>query len=68
MLGKIEDRRKGMTEDKTVGWYQRSNGREFEQARGVGEGQGSPVFCSPQGHQELDTTERLSDSNKVQKD
>ena len=57
-----------MTEDKTVGWYQRSNGREFEQARGVGEGQGSPVFCSPQGHQVLDTTERLSDSNKVQKD
>ena len=68
MLGKIEDRRKGITEDKTVGWSQRSTGREFEQARGVGEGQGSPVFCSPQGHQVLDTTERLSDSNKVQKD
>ena len=68
MLGKIEDRRKGMIEDKIVGWYQRLNGHEFEQAPGVGEGRGSLVFCSPKGHQESDTTERLSNSNKVQKD
>ena len=30
-----------------------------EQAPGVGDGQGSLACCSPQGHKELDTTERL---------
>ena len=34
-----------MTEDKRVGWHQRLNGREFEQAQGVGDGQGSLVCC-----------------------
>ena len=32
-----------MTEDKMIEWYQRLNGREFEQALGYGEGQGSLV-------------------------
>ena len=32
---------KGMTEDEMVGWYHRLNGCEFEQAPGVGDGQGS---------------------------
>ena len=32
---------KGMTEDELVGWYQRLDGHESEQALGVGEGQGS---------------------------
>ena len=32
---------KGMTEDEMVGWHRRLNGHEFEQAPGVGEGQGS---------------------------
>ena len=36
-----------------------SMGREFEQAPGVGEGQGSLACCSPRGHKEPDTTERL---------
>ena len=31
---------KGMTEDEMVGWYHRLNGQEFEQALGVGDGQG----------------------------
>ena len=30
-----------MTEDETVGWYHGLNGHEFEQALGVGDGQGS---------------------------
>ena len=34
-----------------------SFGHEFEQALGVGDGQGSLVCCSPWGHQESDTTE-----------
>ena len=31
---------KGMTEDEIVGWHHRLNGHEFEQAPGVGDGQG----------------------------
>ena len=48
-----------MTEDEMVGWHHRSNGHEFEQAVGIGDGQGSLVCCSPWGHKDLDTTERL---------
>ena len=48
-----------MTEDEIVGWYHWLNGHEFEQAPGVGDGQGSLVCCSPWGCKELDTTERL---------
>ena len=40
---------KGMTEDEMVGWHHRLNRREFEQALGVGDGQGSPECCSPCG-------------------
>ena len=47
-----------------VGWYHGFNGREFEQALGDGEGQGSLACYGPRGPKELDTTERL-DSNKV---
>ena len=36
-----------MTEDEMVGWHQRLNGHEFEQALGVGDGQGSLACCSP---------------------
>ena len=38
------------------------NGHEFEQTPGDGEGQGSQACCSPWGHKELDTTERLNSS------
>ena len=41
--------KKGMTEDEMVGWHHRLNGHEFEQALGVGAGQGSLVCCSPWG-------------------
>ena len=37
---------KGMTEDRMVGWHHQFNGREFEQALGDGEGQGSLACCS----------------------
>ena len=46
---------KGTTEDEMVGWHHWLIGHEFEQALGVGEGQGSPVCYSPWGHKESDT-------------
>ena len=49
-----------MTEDEKVGWHHQLNGHEFEQVLGDGEGQGSLVCCSPGGHKESDTTERLN--------
>jgi len=57
--------RKGMTEDKMVGWQHRFNGHGFEQTPGDSEVQGSLACCSPWGLKESDTTERL-DSNKGQ--
>ena len=49
-----------MTEDETVGWHHWLNGHEFEQAPGVGDGQGSLACCSPWGCKELDMTEWLN--------
>ena len=43
-----------------VGQHHRLDGDEFEQALGVGDGQGSPVCCSPWGCKEPDMTERLN--------
>ena len=48
-----------MTEDEMVGYHHQIDGREFEQALGVGDGQGSLV-CSPWSHKELDMTEQLN--------
>ena len=50
-----------MTEDEMVGWHHRLNGYEFEQAPRDSEGQGGLACCSPWGHKELDTTERLTE-------
>ena len=36
-----------MTEDEMVGWHHRLDGHEFEQASGVGDGQGSLACCGP---------------------
>ena len=63
MLGKIEGRWEGPTEDKTVVWHHQVNGHKFEKTLGVGDGQGSLVYCSPRGHKELNTTEQLNSSN-----
>ena len=41
-----------------VGWHHRLNEHEFEQALGVGDGQGSLAWCSPWGRKESDMTER----------
>ena len=43
-----------------VGWLHRLNGHEFEQAPGGSEGPGGLACCSPWGHKEWDTTERLT--------
>ena len=51
-----------MIEDEMVGWHPRLNGHEFEPAPGDGEGQGSPVCCSPWGQEESDTAEQLNNS------
>ena len=49
-----------MTEDEMVGWHHRLDGHEFEQAPGVGKGQGILAICSPQGRKEWDMTEGLN--------
>ena len=51
---------KGMTEDEMVGWHHQLDGHEFEQAPGVGDGQGGLACCSPWGHKESDMTECLN--------
>ena len=58
--GKDWRQKKGTTEDEMVGWHHWLDGHEFEQAPGVGDGQGSLACCSPWGHKELDTTEQLN--------
>ena len=45
------------TEGEMVGWHHGLDGHEFEQAPGVGDGQGGLACCSPK---ELDTIERLN--------
>ena len=51
---------KGMTHDEMVGWHHWFDGHEFEQAPGVGDGQGSLACCNPWSHNELDMTEWLN--------
>ena len=55
--GKDWRQEKEMTENEMVGWHHRFNGHEFEQAPGVGDGQGNLACCSPWGCKEADTTE-----------
>ena len=43
-----------------AGWHHRLDVHEFEQAPGVGDGQGSLAYCSLWGCKELDMTERLN--------
>ena len=52
-----------MIEDEMVGWHLRLNGHEFEQAPGVGDGQGGLACCSPWGHKALEMTEQLNSNN-----
>ena len=46
---------KGMTEEEMVGWHHQLDRHEFEQAPGVGDGQGSPW-----GRKESDMNEQLN--------
>ena len=41
-----------------VGWHHRLDGHEFEQALGIGDGQGNLVCCSPWGWGWLDPLEK----------
>ena len=47
-----------------VRWHHQLNGHEFEQAPGVGVGQGGVACCSPWGRKESDMTEQLN-NNKM---
>ena len=52
-----------MTEDEKLGWHHQLDGHEFEQAPGVGDGQGSLVCFSPWGCKESYTAELLTEVN-----
>ena len=56
MLERQKQGEKGTTEDEWLAGI-----TEFEKTLGDGEGQGSPVCCSPQGHKESDIAEQLRD-------
>ena len=43
-----------------AGWHHQPDGHEFEQALGIGDGQGSLACCSPLGSKELDTPVQLN--------
>ena len=61
MLGKIFKKQEmGTTEDEMIGWHHRLDGLDFEQAPGVGDGQGGLACCSPWGYEESDMTEQLN--------
>ena len=51
---------KGMTEDEIAGWHYRLDGHEFEQATGVGDGEGGLACCDSWGCKESDMTERVN--------
>ena len=70
LLGKDADagkdwEQKGTVEDEIVGWHHQLDGHEFEQPPGVGDGQGSLVFCSPSDYKELDTTEQATELTEL---
>ena len=60
MLGKTEQEETGTTQDEVVGWHLRLGAHEFNQALGVGDGQGSLLSCNPWGYKESDMTEGLN--------
>ena len=51
-----------MTEDEICGWQ--LSGHEFEQAPGVGDGQGSLACCSPWDCIELDMVEQMNNKQE----
>ena len=61
MLGKIEGRRRGATEDE-MRWLDGIISSSPEQTPGDGEGQGGLVCCSPWGHKGSDTSKQQNNS------
>ena len=57
-----------MTKHEVVGWHHRLDGHEFEQALGVGDGQGNLVCCSPWVRKESDRTEQLKKTERYNTD
>ena len=58
-----------MTEDEIVGGgHHQLDGREFEQALGIDDGQGSLLCCSPWGHKESDMIEQLKNKTLSRRD
>ena len=57
---------KGMIEDEMVGWHHWLHGHEFEQAPGVGDGQGSLAGCGPWDHNKSDMTKRMNWTELIQ--
>jgi len=47
-----------------VRWHHQLDGHEFEQAPGVGDGQGGLACCYPWGRKQLDTTEWWNNSKR----
>ena len=62
LTGKDPDAGKDWGQEKrmTVGWHRWLVGHEFEQASGVGDGQGGLPCCSPLGLKMMDTAELLN--------
>ena len=61
MLGKIEGRRRAVTEDEIVGWHHQFNVHEFQQSVGDGEVQGNMLYWHAAVHGVAKSGTRLSD-------
>ena len=53
---------KGKTEDEMAGWHHRLDAHEFGWTLGVSDRQGGLVYCDSWGCKELDTTQRLNET------
>ena len=59
--------KKGMTEDKMVGWHHQLSGHEFQQTPGDSEDQGSLACWGSWDRKEWDTTEQLNWTDRARK-
>ena len=57
--------KKGMTEDKMVGWHHQFNGHKFVWTPAVGDEQAGLACCSPWGHKELAELSEWTEMNFV---
>ena len=64
MLGKTKGKRiRGQQRMRWLRQHRQLSGHESEQTLGDGEGQESLLCCSPRGHKESDTPQRLNNDN-----